>query len=367
MRCLLCPDSFKESLSSKELVDVISSAINHTTTTFRIKSIVMADGGEGSLDAIEAAKNTKRKYVHTVDAIGRRIKSYYLITEDEVFIEMANSVGLALIEKEKRDILNTSSRGLGVLIKDALKTNKKTINIFVGGSATNDAGVGAMSELGVKFIDKNGEEIQNIKTKDLSKIYDIDVTALQPSIIGRTFVMLSDVTNPLVGPDGATQVYSYQKGASKEQALLIEDAMVSYCAVVEEKLGVNLSDMTCSGAAGGMGSALMLYLNSRVLMGADYILDINAFDTLLDEADVIFTGEGKYDLQSRMGKVVSAIYARSRGKKVVVFCGVQEANNVKENLEVISIKPEEYSLKQSIEETRQLLYNAVSRYVKESL
>ncbi len=367
MKFLICPDSFKESLSSKEAVDIMRLAINDHYSETIIQSVVMADGGEGSLDAIEAIKDTKRKYVNTFDANGRAIESYYLIAKDEVFIEMANSVGLALIEKENRDILNTSSRGLGVLIKDAIKTQKKTINIFIGGSATNDAGVGAMSELGVRFFDEDGVEIKDIKTKDLSRIKSIDVTKLKSLIKSKTFVMLSDVTNPLVGDNGATKIYSSQKGASAKEVDLIEDAMISYSIVVKEQLGIRLPNMKCAGAAGGMGSALIAYLNSKVLMGADFILDINHFEKQLDDVDIIFTGEGKYDLQSRMGKVVSAIASRAGGKKVVVFCGVEEGNSSTESLEVVSIKPKEYSLKRSIEETRQLLYKAVSSYIKEIL
>ncbi len=367
MKFLICPDSFKESLTSSEVTSIITKAINDTLDNSSITSISMADGGEGSLDAIEQILETKRVYVDTFDAIGRPIKAYYLITKDEVYIEMANSVGLALVEKEKRDILRSSSRGLGVLIKDALKGPQKKINIFIGGSATNDAGIGAMSELGVKYYDVNGVEIKNIKTEDLIQVSSIDKSVLDSFVREKEFIMLSDVFNPLTGDNGATKVYSRQKGASETDVEFLEEAMLSYASVLEKSFFKDVLSAKSCGAAGGMGSALIGYLNAETKMGSEFFLDINEFDEKLKDVDVVISGEGKYDNQSSMGKVLSAIVSRSKGKRVVIFCGLDESDNRENGIDVVSIMPPGYSVSRAITQAKELLYRAACKYLKEQL
>ncbi len=364
MNFLICPDSFKESLTSAEVTRIITKAINDTLVNSNITTIAMADGGEGSLEALEQILKAQRVYVNTYDAIGRKIKAYYLTTTEEVYIEMANSVGLALVEEDKRDILKSSSRGLGVIIKDALKKPQKKINIFIGGSATNDAGIGAMSELGVKYYDANGEEILNIKAEDLSRISSIDKSALEVFTSDKEFVMLSDVFNPLIGDNGATRVYSKQKGASEAETEFLEEAMLSYASILEGSFFKDVLSVKSCGAAGGMGSALIGYLNAETKMGSEFFLDINEFDKKLKEADVIISGEGKYDNQSSMGKVLSAIVSRAEEKKVVVFCGLDESDKKESNIDVVSIKPDNYTVSRAINEAEELLYSAACKYLK---
>ncbi len=363
MKFLVCSDSFKESLTSKEVSDVVSRAVQDVFDDACIHTIVMADGGEGSLDAIENVYDAKRVYVDALDALGRKVTSYYLVYEDHIFIEMANSAGLALIEKEKRNVLASSSRGFGMVLASAIDRKESNIHVFLGGSATNDAGLGAMSEIGVLYFDEDGKQIKEPKAADLSRIHSIDRSALNKCVEDKNFYMYADVHNELLGEQGATFVYARQKGASEEDVLYLERSMHSYHEVLKDSVGYDVSSCQSSGSAGGMGSALISYLNAKVCLGSDYFLELNNFDEEVLNADYVITGEGKFDLQSSMGKVVSKVIERSNGKKVVVFCGVTESTV--NDADIVSIKPVDYSALQAMREAKTLLYKSAYKYFKE--
>ncbi len=364
MYIIICPDSFKNTLSSKEVGIEMKKAILKVFPTATVNNIVMADGGEGSLDAIENVFETQRVYVDTVDAYGNTIVAYYLVKDDTAYLEMANSVGLNVLNNTKLDILNSSSRGFGIVLKAALNSNVKNINIFIGGSATNDAGIAAMNELGVKYYDKNDNELRNLKSKDLAAIERIDVSILKELILNKNITMMSDVFNPLIDTYGATKMYAKQKGATEEEVEFLENSMKKYCMILEKQLSVNVARQKCAGAAGGMGSAIMSYLKADIKMGAEYILDINNFDEISDSANVIITGEGRVDSQSSMGKVVSTISNRVEKTPVVVFCGEAERGLNLNVLDIVSIAPRAVSLSRSFIDVKELLYLSVYNYFK---
>ena len=241
---------------------------------------------------------------------------------DSAIIEMAAASGLPMVPAEKRNPLNTSTYGTGELIKDALDRGYRKISIAIGGSATNDGGMGAMRALGVRFLDAQGHELEG-KGEDLTKVADIDVGGLHPAVSQARFTVMCDVTNPLTGPDGATFTFGKQKGGTPEILDILEGGMIRYAALIKEKLGVDVDKIPGSGAAGGLGAAFCVFLKATLKSGIDTVLDLVHFNELLEGVDLVVTGEGRMDWQSAFGKVPSGIGQRckERGIPVVAIVG----------------------------------------------
>lgn len=276
----------------------------------------MADGGEGTVDAVVKAMNGS---LRTVTVHGPLMESeeasYGVFGGDHAVIEMAAASGLPMVPAERRNPLHTTTYGTGELIRDALEQGYRKIAIAIGGSATNDGGMGAMSALGVRFLDKDGQVLTGYG-EDLGKVADIDLSGLHPAAAEAEFTVMCDVTNPLTGPDGATYTFGRQKGGTPEILDRLETDMVSYAKQLFEKTGIEADKIAGAGAAGGLGAALKVFLHANMKSGIDTVLDLIGFDSLLDGVDLVITGEGRMDWQSAFGKVPSGIGMRCKARSI---------------------------------------------------
>ena len=323
MKLVFASDSFKGTLTSEQTSELLNKAAQEVFGECDTVSVNVADGGEGTIDAVIKALNGTRQYVDVHDPLNNIIKSFYgKIDEERAIIEMAPASGLTLVSEDKRNPRLATSYGTGELVRDALINGARDITIAIGGSATNDGGMGFARALGIEFYDKNGNKLEG-RGEDLFNVYDIDMSGLMPEAKAAHFTVMCDVTNPLCGSNGATYTYGRQKGASDDDLGFLEKGMQNYRDVIKEKFGKDADKISGSGAAGGMGAALSIYLNAEMRSGIEAVLDVIGFDSLIEGADYIITGEGRTDIQSTYGKVVSGIGKRGRkyGIPVIVLCG----------------------------------------------
>ena len=313
---LVCSDSFKGSLSSKEIGDIFATVAKEYDGV-NITSIPIADGGEGTLDAIYSSGEYIYKEIQCSNPLFQKITAKYLVNEDTAIIEMAQASGLTLIPYKDGNAGYTSSYGTGELILDAIKGGSKNIYITVGGSATNDGGIGALSALGYEFLDKDNIILKPIGF-NLDKIAYIN-TENAIDTKGIKFTIIEDVDNPLVGERGATFFYGKQKGAVGDFALSLENGMINYANVIEKQLGVHLHDKSGAGAAGGIAAGLMAFLNAEIKSGINTVLDIVHFNENLKNIDAIVTGEGCIDRQSIHGKAISGVINRAKQFNIPVY------------------------------------------------
>lgn len=303
MKVLLAPDKFKGSLTAKEVCAAIEQGLLTIDPSLSIKSIPMADGGEGTCEILTENSGGSIISVEVSDPLFRTIKASYGISGDgtTAFIEMARASGLQLLKKEEQNPLKTSTYGTGELIADAINRNVKKIVLAIGGSATNDAGMGMAAALGVKFSNKNGESIEPIG-ENLIHIHVID---FEKSILKKhniDLIVLCDVTNELHGINGAAFVYAPQKGASEKDVHLLDDGLRNFAATIEQDI-----TFPGAGAAGGLGAGAKVFLNASFTSGVEYLLKTLNIEAEIKNADLIITGEGKMDQQTLSGKVVMGI------------------------------------------------------------
>ena len=319
MNFIFASDSFKGSLSSEKIGQILESELKAVMPNASAKTFLIADGGEGTLDAFMIKKGAKRVEVSVCDPLFRPIKASYVTFDDTAVISMSEASGLTLLSKDEQNPLNTTTYGTGEFILDALKKGYRNIVVAIGGSATNDGGTGCMSALGVKFLDDNGETIQGVG-KSLEKIRKIDTSSLILEAREATFTVMCDVTNPLTGENGATYVYGPQKGATPEIANELESGMINYASVIKKDLGIVANSIVGGGAAGGIGCALSCFLGGKMTSGIETLLDLVGFDSSLENADYVISGEGRIDSQSASGKVISGIGARCKKHGVPLIC-----------------------------------------------
>ena len=313
---LVCSDSFKGSLSSKDIIDIYKVESTNEENV-KITGVEIADGGEGTLDAISKFGKYEWKEIECFNPLFEKITAKYLLSQDVAIIEMAQASGITLIPYKDGNAAKTTTFGTGELILDAIRNGAKHIFITVGGSATNDGGIGALSALGYEFLDKEGNALEPIG-ESLIKIKDID-TSKAINTNGIKFTVVADVENKLLGEKGATYVYGPQKGAIGDVKEQLEEGMKNYNFVVTKVLGIDMSILEHGGAAGGLAAGLMAFLNANVQSGIETILDLIDFDTLLNNADAVITGEGCLDEQSLQGKVVCGVTKRCLKKSVPVY------------------------------------------------
>ena len=323
MKFLFASDSFKGTLSSTEISDLLEiSAFRHFPGCSCVK-VPIADGGEGTVDAImRAAGGTYRQVTVHGPLFEERISSYGIIDQKKVIIEMAAASGLPLVPDKLRDPMKTTTYGTGQLIRDALDLGFRHITVAIGGSATNDGGMGAMIALGARFLDADGRQLKGIGA-DLYHVSDIDLTHLHPAVKETEFTVMCDVNNPLTGSNGATYTFGSQKGANEVSLSLLETGMKNYAALIKRKFSIDVDSMPGAGAAGGLGAALTVFLNARLRSGIETVLDLIHFDDLLKDVDLVVTGEGRADWQSAFGKVMSGVGMRAKknGIPAVGLCG----------------------------------------------
>lgn len=331
---ILVPDSFKGTLSAIEVCNIMKSSIKNLYKDANIISVPVADGGEGTVDAFLYALGGEKKSVWVSDAFNeQKILAHYAMLKDDIaVIEMADCAGLPLV-KNRLEPDKTTTFGVGELIIDAINSGAKKIILGLGGSATNDGGCGMAAALGVKFKDEQDQEF--IPTGGtLSQIYKIDMNNIYSKIKDVEFISMCDVDNPLCGRLGASAVFAPQKGADEDMVKLLDEGLAHLAKIIKRDLHIEVKDIKGAGAAGGLGAGSIAFLQSKLTKGIDVILDTIKFDELVSKADIVFTGEGKFDSQSLHGKVVMGVANRSQKYKtpVIVVTGaigenIQEAYN----------------------------------------
>lgn len=331
---ILVPDSFKGTLSAIEVCNIMKSSIKNLYKDANIISVPVADGGEGTVDAFLYALGGEKKSIWVSDAFNeQKILAHYAMLKDDIaVIEMAACAGLPLV-KNRLEPDKTTTFGVGELIIDAVNSGAKKIILGLGGSATNDGGCGMASALGVKFKDEQDQEF--IPTGGtLSQIYKIDMNNIYSKIKDVEFISMCDVDNPLCGKLGASAVFAPQKGADEDMVKSLDEGLAHLAKIIKRDLHIEVKDIKGAGAAGGLGAGSIAFLQSKLTKGIDVILDTINFDELVSKADIVFTGEGKFDSQSLHGKVVMGVANRSQKYKtpVIVVTGaigenIQEAYN----------------------------------------
>lgn len=332
MKFLFASDSFKGTLSSEKIIELLTESAQEIFPGCETAGTLIADGGEGTVDAVIAMTKGSLISVPVHGPLMEETSAFYgKINENSAIIEMAAASGLPMVPENLRNPLNTTSYGTGELIKDALDKGFRNISIALGGSATNDGGMGAMSALGVKFYDKEGNLLEG-RGSDLEKVAKVDISGLHPAVAETKFTVMCDVNNPLTGQDGATYTFGKQKGGTPEILDRLEAGMKSYAAVAGEALGMDIDHIAGAGAAGGLGAAVCGFLKAELKSGIETVLDLINFDQMLEGVDVVITGEGRIDWQSAFGKVPSGIGMRCKKKGIPAIAIVGGMGNGAEKI-----------------------------------
>lgn len=319
MKILLAPDSFKGSLSSIEVCKAMYEGIKEIRPNCEVIMLPIADGGEGTLEAIQFATGGTLVKAKSTNPIGEKIYSQYFISEDgkTAVIEMAKASGLYLITQDKRNPYYTTTFGVGELILDALDRGCRNFIIGIGGSATNDGGAGMLQALGFRFLDKKGNEIDRGGLA-LGKLAKIDTSSKDKRLNQCIFKIACDVDNTLCGPKGASYVFGPQKGATSQMVQELDSALFHYAKVIKKDLGMNVLDIKGGGAAGGIGIAFVSFLKAELVSGVDLILNSLNFSKRLQGIDLVITGEGQIDEQTAYGKVPMGVARRAKEESIPV-------------------------------------------------
>ena len=300
---VVAPDSFKESMTAKEVCDAMEKGIKEADSAAEVIKVPMADGGEGTVDSLVDATQGQRVIVEVTGPLGNKISSYYGILGNgtTAVIEMAKASGLEIVEKKKRNPMITTTFGTGELIRDALDHNVKEIIIGLGGSSTNDGGSGMAQALGAKLLDQNNHQIP-FGGGNLDKLDKIDISNLDSRLQDVKIILASDVTNPLIGKDGASRVFGPQKGATPEMVEKLENNLQHYAKIVKRDLNKEVALVSGAGAAGGLGAGLIAFTTCEMRRGVDLAIEVTKLEEKIRDADYVFTGEGGTDFQTKFGK-----------------------------------------------------------------
>ena len=323
MKFLFASDSFKGTLSSDQTIELLTKAAEEVFGSCETSGVPVADGGEGTTDAVVKARNGEIITVPVHGPLMEMEQGFYgRLSDTEAILEMAAASGLPMVPEEKRNPLNTTTYGTGELLKAALDAGYTEIAIAIGGSATNDGGMGFASALGIRFLDQEGNVLEG-RGENLEKVAHIDMSGLDPAVQKAHFTVMCDVTNPLCGPNGATYTFGQQKGGTPEILDRLEKGMQNYRDVIIREFGINPDEIQGSGAAGGLGAALKVFLHAEMKSGIETVLDLIDFDARLEGVDLVVTGEGRTDWQSCFGKVMQGVGDRSAKHQVPVaaLCG----------------------------------------------
>ncbi|MFO8143422.1 MAG: glycerate kinase [Dehalococcoidales bacterium] len=314
MKVVIAPQGFKGSLSALQVARAIGRGVEKAIPDAENIIVPMADGGEGTIQAIVNAVGGEIVSVDVTDPTGSRITAGWALLSDGItaVIEMASASGLELVPEGRRDPLITSTYGTGELIIDALDNGCRKFIIGVGGSATNDGGAGMAQALGINLIDKRGESLAPGGAA-LIELEKIDTAGMDPRLAECDIILASDVTNPLCGPDGASFTYGPQKGATPEMTAELDRALEHYAAVIKGKLGIDVKNKPGAGAAGGLGAGMMAFINARMVPGIDIVIEATDLAGKMEGASLVFTGEGRIDAQTSYGKTAVGV-ARKAGQ-----------------------------------------------------
>lgn len=318
-KIVIAPDSFKGSLSALDACLVIAKAAEKYFPKAEIVMLPVADGGEGLVDALFFTSGGKMVYHENVlDPLEREVSaSYGVLSDGTVVIEMAAASGLPLVQDSEKDALKANTFGMGQLIFDALLHGHRKFILGLGGSATTDGGAGAAAVLDINYLDESGKQI--INGGDLARLHKIDTHRIMDEFLEARFTIACDVRNPLYGENGAAYVFSPQKGATPEQVVQLDMGLRRLAEVVEKQTGIKLQEIPGSGAAGGLAVPFLAFGHAEMRSGVDVVLDKIDFNRHLEGCDLVITGEGRSDRQSKMGKVLSGVGRRCKERNVPVI------------------------------------------------
>ncbi len=310
MKFLFASDSFKGTLTSEKTCELLTKAAKEVFPDCICDGVPVADGGEGTTDAVIHAVGGEKIPVDVHGPLMEPEEACFgKLDENRAVLEMASASGLPLVPEGKRDPRKTTTYGTGELIRAALSQGFTDLSIAIGGSATNDGGMGCMRALGVRFLDAEGKELDGCGA-DLGNVVQIDVSGLDPRVQNACFTVMCDVTNPLCGPDGATRTFGAQKGGTPQMLDELEAGMEHYREVLKKESGIDADTISGAGAAGGLGAALSIFLHADLKSGIATVLDLIDFDRRLSDVSLVVTGEGRCDWQSCFGKVMQGVGSR---------------------------------------------------------
>lgn len=321
---VLAPDSFKESMTAKEACEAMERGIHKVNPNINCIHVPMADGGEGTMQSLVDATGGTVYITKVKGPLGNEVSASYGITGDGLtgVLEMASASGIQLVSPEARNPLITTTYGTGQLIKACLDKGVSKLLIGIGGSATNDGGAGMVQALGGRLLDEEGNELL-FGGGELGRLASIDLSGFDPRLKDVQVEVACDVTNPLCGPTGASNVFGPQKGATPEMIKQLDNNLHHYANVIKEQLGKDIRDMPGAGAAGGLGAGLVVFLDGVLKKGIELVIDYTGLENKVQQADMVWTGEGSIDFQTQYGKTPLGVaeVAKKFGKPVLAFAG----------------------------------------------
>lgn len=320
MRVVIAPQGFKGGLTALEAARAIERGVLRAAPDAQCVLAPVADGGDGTLQALVDSSGGRIVSVRVSDPMGRPVEAEWGSMGDGVtaVIEMARSSGLALLSDDERDPLTTTTYGVGELVRAALDAGHRRFIVGIGGSATNDGGAGMMQALGARLLDAEGDDLPPGGAA-LARLERIDRTGMDPRLEGADIDVACDVNNPLCGPDGASAVFGPQKGATPQMVEQLDAALARYADVIERDLGADIRDRPGAGAAGGLGAGLMAFLGAKLMAGVDIVLDAVGLDDRLEGADLVITGEGQIDHSTAFNKAPVGVARLARGRSIPVI------------------------------------------------
>ncbi|MEI3613553.1 glycerate kinase family protein [Pseudogracilibacillus sp. SO30301A] len=370
MKIVIAPDSFKESMSAASTADAIERGIRNVDRNIDVIKMPLADGGEGTVEALVNSMNGKL-ITHTVTGpLGGKVKAFYgIVGKKTAVIEIAAAAGLDLIPVEKRDPMKTTTYGVGELILHALDQGIRHFLIGLGGSATNDGGIGMAQALGAQITDKIGDPVR-FGGEGLADVEHISVSKMDERVKECTFDIACDVKNPLTGPEGASFIFGPQKGADPNMVASLDQSMKKYEQLLKKDLHVDVSSIEGAGAAGGLGAAFIAFFDAKLQRGIELVMKITNIETYIQEADLVITGEGKIDDQTIYGKtpVGVAKIAKKHGVPVIAITGanlVTSEEIYETGIDAIfSITNAPMSLEESMEKSEWLIEQVVENVMR---
>lgn len=370
MNILIAVDKFKDTLSADEVSKAIEEGIRKIDSKINIETISVSDGGENFAETLAKLSNATEFSIEVNNPINKKINANYYIDKNEntAFINLSSASGLQLLEIKERNPMKTSTFGTGEIIKNAILKGAKKIIIGAGGSATNDCGVGAASALGFVFKDKKNNVLLP-EGKSLRKIKSIDTKNVLKDIFDTEFIIATDVINHLHGKKGAAFSFAKQKGASFFEILILNKGLKNIANIIENQFKKNIRNIKGSGAAGGFGGGVSAFLNAEIVSGTKLIFEKINLEEKIKNADLIITGEGKFDKQTFNGKIVSAItnLANKHSKKTVVICGFSDISEKKAKklgvYKIISLYTKKVNLEKAKIESYKFLVNVASTFI----
>ncbi|KKK38816.1 glycerate kinase [Mesobacillus campisalis] len=324
MKIVIAPDSFKGSLSAVEAALAIERGIHKAFSDAETVCMPIGDGGEGTLETLVAATGGKTKTIQVTGPLGDLVEADYGVLGDDktCVIEMATASGLALVPPGQLDPLKATTYGTGQLIRQALDDGYSSFILAIGGSATNDGGAGMLQALGLKLLDEQGNEI-GYGGGELGKVHTVDASEFDSRISASTFLIASDVENPLIGPNGASHVFGPQKGATPELVNILDANLAHWADAVEKTTGIRLHESKGAGAAGGIGGAFQAFFPSEMQRGIDVVIEHTGLHKALEGAQLVITGEGQVDFQTASGKTPMGVAqaAQKQGIPSIILAG----------------------------------------------